>query len=109
MVEERAIVKQCGYPVCKNTLTSVPKQKYHISMKTNKVYDITDRKVNIVSPLHFVQIRLYASLQVTIKPVWFATIPYTIPAFYGYLPDTCSTRSDITYNLEVGQSVNEYS
>ena len=45
VVQERAIVKQCGYPVCSNPLTGVLKQKYHISMKTNKVYDITDRKV----------------------------------------------------------------
>ncbi|XP_072525143.1 putative RNA polymerase II subunit B1 CTD phosphatase rpap2 [Salminus brasiliensis] len=43
-VEERAIVRMCGYPVCPNKLTSVPAQQYKISTKTNKVYDITERK-----------------------------------------------------------------
>ncbi|XP_064197863.1 putative RNA polymerase II subunit B1 CTD phosphatase rpap2 [Anguilla rostrata] len=43
-VEERCIVKMCGYPVCPNKLGSVPKQQFKISTKTNKVYDITERK-----------------------------------------------------------------
>ncbi|KAL7850919.1 hypothetical protein AOLI_G00212750 [Acnodon oligacanthus] len=43
-VEERSIVKICGYPVCPNKLTNVPAQQYKISTKTNKVYDITERK-----------------------------------------------------------------
>ncbi|XP_066508532.1 putative RNA polymerase II subunit B1 CTD phosphatase rpap2 isoform X2 [Hoplias malabaricus] len=34
----------CGYPVCPNKLTNVPTQQYKISTKTNKVYDITERK-----------------------------------------------------------------
>ncbi|KAL7842017.1 hypothetical protein SRHO_G00237060 [Serrasalmus rhombeus] len=44
VVEERSIVKMCGYPVCPNKLTNVPAQQYKISTKTNKVYDITERK-----------------------------------------------------------------
>ncbi|XP_051868824.1 putative RNA polymerase II subunit B1 CTD phosphatase rpap2 [Pristis pectinata] len=44
VVEERSIIKQCGYPVCQNTLGIVPKQQYKISTKTNRVYDITERK-----------------------------------------------------------------
>ncbi|XP_022085375.1 putative RNA polymerase II subunit B1 CTD phosphatase RPAP2 isoform X2 [Acanthaster planci] len=44
VVTERSIIKQCGYPLCQRSLDNVPKQKYHISCKTNKVYDITDRK-----------------------------------------------------------------
>ncbi|KAJ8270907.1 hypothetical protein GJAV_G00120610 [Gymnothorax javanicus] len=43
-IEERSIVKMCGYPVCPNKLGSVPKQQFKISTKTNKVYDITERK-----------------------------------------------------------------
>ncbi|MBN3293686.1 RPAP2 phosphatase, partial [Polypterus senegalus] len=43
-VEERAIIKICGYPVCQNALVNVPKQQFKISTKTNKVYDITERK-----------------------------------------------------------------
>ncbi|XP_062373338.1 putative RNA polymerase II subunit B1 CTD phosphatase rpap2 isoform X2 [Sardina pilchardus] len=44
VVEERAIAKLCGYPICLNKLDSVLKQKYKISTKTNKIYDITERK-----------------------------------------------------------------
>ncbi|XP_070602650.1 putative RNA polymerase II subunit B1 CTD phosphatase RPAP2 isoform X2 [Erythrolamprus reginae] len=44
VVEERFIIKLCGYPLCPNKLQNVPKQKYKISTKTNKVYDITERK-----------------------------------------------------------------
>ncbi|XP_030061238.1 putative RNA polymerase II subunit B1 CTD phosphatase RPAP2 [Microcaecilia unicolor] len=43
-VDERFIIKLCGYPLCQNKLEKVPKQKYKISTKTNKVYDITERK-----------------------------------------------------------------
>ncbi|XP_056328964.1 putative RNA polymerase II subunit B1 CTD phosphatase rpap2 [Danio aesculapii] len=43
-VEERSIAKLCGYPTCPNKLTNVPTQQYKISTKTNRVYDITERK-----------------------------------------------------------------
>lgn len=43
-VEERAILLLCGYPLCNKKITQMPKQKYHICMKTKKVYDITHRK-----------------------------------------------------------------
>ncbi|KAH0515387.1 RNA polymerase II subunit B1 CTD phosphatase Rpap2 [Microtus ochrogaster] len=44
VVDERAIIKLCGYPLCLKKLGAIPKQKYKISTKTNKVYDITERK-----------------------------------------------------------------
>ncbi|KAM6989143.1 putative RNA polymerase II subunit B1 CTD phosphatase rpap2 [Tautogolabrus adspersus] len=43
-VEERSIAKLCGYPICPNKLDRIPTQKFKISTKTNKVYDITERK-----------------------------------------------------------------
>ncbi|XP_073704689.1 putative RNA polymerase II subunit B1 CTD phosphatase rpap2 isoform X2 [Garra rufa] len=43
-VEERSIAKLCGYPTCPNKLTNVPTQQFKISTKTNRVYDITERK-----------------------------------------------------------------
>ncbi|KAG7525902.1 hypothetical protein JOB18_033441 [Solea senegalensis] len=43
-VEERSIAKLCGYPICSNKLGKIPTQQYKISTKTNKVYDITERK-----------------------------------------------------------------
>ena len=41
IVTERAITKLCGYPLCKNILTAVSVQKYHISVKTKTVYDLS--------------------------------------------------------------------
>ncbi|XP_076463075.1 putative RNA polymerase II subunit B1 CTD phosphatase RPAP2 [Babylonia areolata] len=44
VVEERSISRLCGYPVCSNALRQVAKQKYHISTRSNTVFDITERK-----------------------------------------------------------------
>ncbi|XP_076662800.1 putative RNA polymerase II subunit B1 CTD phosphatase RPAP2 isoform X1 [Andrena cerasifolii] len=44
VIEERAIIKLCGYVLCSAALTTVIDQRYHISMKKNKVYDVTRRK-----------------------------------------------------------------
>ncbi|XP_070448764.1 putative RNA polymerase II subunit B1 CTD phosphatase RPAP2 isoform X1 [Equus przewalskii] len=44
VVDERSIINLCGYPLCQKKLGIIPKQKYKISTKTNKVYDITERK-----------------------------------------------------------------
>uniref|UniRef100_G3MKI0 RNA polymerase II subunit B1 CTD phosphatase RPAP2 homolog n=1 Tax=Amblyomma maculatum TaxID=34609 RepID=G3MKI0_AMBMU len=43
-VEERVILLLCGYPLCNKKIAELPKQKYHICVKTKKVYDITHRK-----------------------------------------------------------------
>lgn len=45
IVEERAISKLCGYSICGKRIPDMPKQQYYISTKSNKIYDITDRKV----------------------------------------------------------------
>uniref|UniRef100_UPI0037E77BD8 putative RNA polymerase II subunit B1 CTD phosphatase rpap2 n=1 Tax=Semicossyphus pulcher TaxID=241346 RepID=UPI0037E77BD8 len=43
-IEERSIAKLCGYPICSNKLGKIPTQQFKICTKTNKVYDITERK-----------------------------------------------------------------
>ncbi|XP_060940405.1 putative RNA polymerase II subunit B1 CTD phosphatase rpap2 [Limanda limanda] len=43
-IEERVIAKLCGYPICPSKLGKIPTQRYKICTKTNKVYDITERK-----------------------------------------------------------------
>ncbi|XP_011152231.1 RNA polymerase II subunit B1 CTD phosphatase Rpap2 isoform X2 [Harpegnathos saltator] len=44
VIEERVIIKLCGYVLCSKPLTVVVKQQYRISTRTNKVYDISKRK-----------------------------------------------------------------
>ncbi|XP_030853352.1 RNA polymerase II subunit B1 CTD phosphatase Rpap2 [Strongylocentrotus purpuratus] len=65
---ERAIEKLCGYPLCTNKLTSIPRQQYHISLKSKKVFDITERK-NFCSQRCF-QAHAYYQTQLSDEPVW---------------------------------------
>ncbi|KAL3870885.1 hypothetical protein ACJMK2_038916 [Sinanodonta woodiana] len=68
VVEERGIANQCGYPLCPSQLGSVPKKKFHISTKTNKVYDISQRK-NFCSNRCYEASVLFAK-QISSSPVW---------------------------------------
>nr|XP_003220143.1 PREDICTED: putative RNA polymerase II subunit B1 CTD phosphatase RPAP2 isoform X1 [Anolis carolinensis]XP_016848655.1 PREDICTED: putative RNA polymerase II subunit B1 CTD phosphatase RPAP2 isoform X2 [Anolis carolinensis] len=68
VVEERFIVKLCGYPTCRNRLQNVPKQKYQISTKTNKVYDITERKCFCSNFCY--RASKYFEGQISQSPVW---------------------------------------
>uniref|UniRef100_A0A8C8VKS5 RNA polymerase II subunit B1 CTD phosphatase RPAP2 homolog n=1 Tax=Pelusios castaneus TaxID=367368 RepID=A0A8C8VKS5_9SAUR len=67
-VEERFIIKLCGYPLCRNRLENVPKQKYRVSTKTNKVYDITERKVFCSNFCY--RASKYFEAQIPKSPVW---------------------------------------
>ncbi|XP_036410161.1 putative RNA polymerase II subunit B1 CTD phosphatase rpap2 [Megalops cyprinoides] len=67
-VEERSIVKLCGYPVCRNKLANVPKQQYKISTKTNKVYDITERKCFCSNFCY--KASKYFEVQISKTPLW---------------------------------------
>ncbi|KAJ8924689.1 hypothetical protein NQ315_000840 [Exocentrus adspersus] len=44
IIEERAITKLCGYSLCGKRIPEMPRKQYYISTKSNKVYDITERK-----------------------------------------------------------------
>lgn len=71
IIEERSILHLCGYPICQNTLTveNIPKQKYRISMKSNKVYDITARK-NFCSNTCY-KSAMHVKKQMLTSPLWF--------------------------------------
>ncbi|KAG8232142.1 hypothetical protein J437_LFUL012152 [Ladona fulva] len=78
-IEERALAKLCGYPICSKLLGTLPRQQYHISTKTNKVYDITERK-------HFCsnycyKAAQYLKVQLLTSPVWLRE-QETIPNFH---------------------------
>ncbi|KAG8555697.1 hypothetical protein GDO81_017783 [Engystomops pustulosus] len=68
IIEERSIIMICGYPICKNKLENVPKQKYKISTKTNKVYDITERKCFCSNFCY--RASKYYETQIPKTPVW---------------------------------------
>ncbi|XP_053247740.1 putative RNA polymerase II subunit B1 CTD phosphatase RPAP2 isoform X2 [Podarcis raffonei] len=68
VVEERFIIKLCGYPICQKRLQNVPKQKYKISTKTNKVYDITERKCFCSNFCY--RASKYFEAQISKSPVW---------------------------------------
>ncbi|XP_054448104.1 putative RNA polymerase II subunit B1 CTD phosphatase RPAP2 [Pteronotus mesoamericanus] len=68
VVDERSIIKLCGYPLCHNKLGIVPKQKYKISTKTNKVYDITERKCFCSNFCY--KASKYFEAQIPKSPVW---------------------------------------
>ncbi|XP_043526997.1 putative RNA polymerase II subunit B1 CTD phosphatase RPAP2, partial [Frieseomelitta varia] len=68
VIEERAIIKLCGYILCNNALTTIIDQRYHISTKKNKVYDITRRK-NFCSS-HCYGASNYLLKQMFTSPLW---------------------------------------
>ncbi|XP_044172847.1 putative RNA polymerase II subunit B1 CTD phosphatase RPAP2 [Acropora millepora] len=68
VVEERMIAKKCGYPLCNNQLNQIPTQRYTISLKTNRVYDITERK-RFCSNFCFKASKYFES-QISDSPVW---------------------------------------
>ncbi|XP_023576065.1 putative RNA polymerase II subunit B1 CTD phosphatase RPAP2 [Octodon degus] len=68
VVVERSIINFCGYPLCQKKLGIVPKQKYKISTKTNKVYDITERK-SFCSNFCY-KASKYFEAQIPKTPVW---------------------------------------
>ncbi|KAM4640635.1 putative RNA polymerase II subunit B1 CTD phosphatase RPAP2 isoform 2-T2 [Discoglossus pictus] len=68
VVEERFIIRSCGYPICNKKLENVPKQKYRISTKTNKVYDITERKCFCSNFCY--RASKYYETQIPSSPIW---------------------------------------
>ncbi|XP_048395512.1 putative RNA polymerase II subunit B1 CTD phosphatase rpap2 isoform X2 [Stegostoma tigrinum] len=68
IVEERSIIKQCGYPICQNKLENVPKQQYKISTHTNRVYDITERKCFCSNFCY--KASKYLEAQIPKSPLW---------------------------------------
>ncbi|XP_075989825.1 putative RNA polymerase II subunit B1 CTD phosphatase RPAP2 [Anticarsia gemmatalis] len=81
IIEERSIIHLCGYPLCPKTLSvkDIPKQKYRISLKTNKVYDITARK-NFCSNNCY-SAAMYVNKQLLTSPLWFREYE-DIPKFH---------------------------
>ncbi|XP_029163924.1 LOW QUALITY PROTEIN: putative RNA polymerase II subunit B1 CTD phosphatase Rpap2 [Nylanderia fulva] len=78
VIEERAIIKLCGYILCSKPLTVIIRQQYHISTHRNKVYDISKRK-NFCSSLCYGAAN-YLLEQMLESPLWLREID-DIPTF----------------------------
>ncbi|KAJ8734481.1 hypothetical protein PYW08_013731 [Mythimna loreyi] len=93
IIEERSIIHLCGYPLCKKPLSvkDIPKQKYRISLKTNKVYDITARK-NFCSNSCY-NSAMYIKKQMLTSPLWFREYE-KIPTFQLLKLDTVGTMGE---------------
>lgn len=81
VIEERSILHLCGFPLCNKTLSEkdIPKQKYRISIKTNKVYDITVRK-SFCSNICY-KSAMHVKKQMLTSPLWFREYE-EIPKFH---------------------------
>uniref|UniRef100_A0A674N8I0 RNA polymerase II subunit B1 CTD phosphatase RPAP2 homolog n=1 Tax=Takifugu rubripes TaxID=31033 RepID=A0A674N8I0_TAKRU len=66
--EERSIIKVCGYPLCSNRLDNVPNQKYKISTKSNRIYDLTVRKCFCSNFCY--KASKHFELQISSTPLW---------------------------------------
>lgn len=79
IVEERAIMKLCGYPLCDGELVDVPTKQYHISVTQNKVYDITQRKNYCSSQCY--KSSEYLKEQLLTTPLWVRKDDDKLPEF----------------------------
>lgn len=91
IVEERSIVKLCGYPLCDITLTDVPKQQYVISRIKNKVYDITERKKFCSNKCY--KSSVYLKEQILTTPLWVRKEDDVIPEFKLLSLDDTNTEN----------------
>lgn len=79
IVEERSIVKLCGYPLCDDPLKNIPKRQFIISTAQNKVYDITERK-KFCSNKCF-KSSVYLKEQILTSPLWVRREDDILPEF----------------------------
>lgn len=91
VIEERAILKLCGYVLCQNPITVIITQQFHISTKRNKVYDVTRRK-NFCSSYCYGACN-YILEQMFTSPLWLRD-QEEIPVFHLLSPNL-QTKKDM--------------
>ncbi|CAA3006451.1 RNA polymerase II subunit B1 CTD phosphatase RPAP2 isoform X2 [Olea europaea subsp. europaea] len=69
IAQERHILKICGYPLCPNKLTKVWNQRFHVSLKDKKIYDVEIRKLYCSVRCMETSIK-YRNEQVPDQPMW---------------------------------------
>ncbi|XP_015363818.1 PREDICTED: putative RNA polymerase II subunit B1 CTD phosphatase RPAP2 homolog [Diuraphis noxia] len=93
VIEERFILKQCGYVMCEKKLNDIPNQKYKISLALKKVYDITERK-KFCSNVCYKSSK-YLQNQLLTTPLWLRE-KNTIPKFKLF---NTHTEKDVPYHF----------
>lgn len=91
VIEERSIEKLCGYALCNKPLTMVVTQRYHISTKRNKVYDVSRRK-SFCSSFCYGATN-YLLDQMHVSPLWLREEDQVTE--FHFLPDTHKTVANI--------------
>lgn len=69
IVQERHILKLCGYPLCSNKIVKEWKQRYHLSLKDKRIYDVEIRKLYCCVKCMDTSIK-YRDENVPPQPVW---------------------------------------
>lgn len=69
IVQERYILKICGYPLCSNNLTREWKQRYHVSLKDKRIYDVEVRKLYCSVRCMDISIK-YRNENLPEQPIW---------------------------------------
>ncbi|XP_046734309.1 putative RNA polymerase II subunit B1 CTD phosphatase RPAP2 [Diprion similis] len=100
VVEERAILRRCGYALCDNPLILNINQKYHISTRSNKVYDVSRRK-------NFCSNRCYGATnyileQMLTSPLWLRN-PKETPCFQLLPPTGLIKKSTPGDEVDLGR------
>lgn len=106
VIEERAIIKLCGYVLCSKPLTVIIRQQYHISTHRNKVYDISKRK-NFCSSSCYGAAK-YLLEQMLESPLWLREID-DMPTFQ-ILPNSkqCMPGDEVKIgDLNLSQNIND--
>ncbi|TWW72764.1 putative RNA polymerase II subunit B1 CTD phosphatase rpap2 isoform X1 [Takifugu flavidus] len=93
--EERSIIKVCGYPLCSNRLDNVPNQKYKISTKSNRIYDLTVRKCFCSNFCY--KASKHFELQISSTPLWMRG--------YGSPSEIILMKKGDVYSDSVGEEV----
>jgi len=85
VIEERTIIKLCGYVLCSKPLNVIVRQQYHISTRSNRIYDISQRKKFCSSSCYVASNHLLA--QILDTPLWLRD-KEVIPVFKIFSTDS---------------------
>lgn len=90
IVQERYILKLCGFPLCSNKLTREWRQRYHLSLKDKRIYDVEVRKLYCSVNCMDRSIR-YRDENLPQQPIWMRLEGYDINV---HIPSKKQDQSD---------------